>query len=215
MKVLAESLRHLGKREPTMQLALSRLHPGASIVETGCARRDGNWDGDGMSTVVFGEWVDRHDGHLWTVDIDARNLATARGLTSAYHGISYHLGDSIEFLSALDERVDLLYLDSLDYPYGELLDEYGGKDDIHQAIDTLAALAEAEIVERHGDLVTPSQRHCADELRVALPSLSEDALVLIDDAALPGGGKARLARLVLEEFGFECLLDAYQTLWAR
>lgn len=209
------NLSPLGKRKITMRHALNLLAPGANIVETGCVRVDDNWAGDGMSTVVFGEWVTQHGGHLWTVDIDPANLATAQRLTSEYRDIDFHLGDSVAFLAALDEPIDLLYLDSLDYPYGELLDLYGGKQDIHLAAETLRVMGEARIVALHGDLIGPSQEHCQAEVLAAQPSLSLGAMVLIDDAGLAGGGKARLAKELLAAEGFHCLRDDYQTLWAR
>jgi hypothetical protein len=36
---------------------------------------------------------------------------------------------------------------------------------------------------------------------------------LIDDGALPGGGKPLLAKQRLRDLGWTCLIDAYQTLW--
>ena len=64
----------LGKRADTMRFALERLPESPTIVETGCVRTADNWQGDGMSTVVFAEWVDAHHGQLWSVDIDPVNV---------------------------------------------------------------------------------------------------------------------------------------------
>lgn len=219
------SLSRLAKREPTLRLALQLLEErvnGAVIVETGCVRQTDDWSGAGMSTVVFGQWAEDHGGRLWSVDNDRDHLATAASLTKPWRdAISFHYADSVEFLTDVIgpelewHRIDLLYLDSFDYPYGELLDIYGGQGDLERAVAALAALTEGQVLERHRDLILPSQRHAARELLAALPHLAERAVVLIDDAQLPGGGKARLARAVLEAFDFECLLDGYQTLWAR
>jgi len=82
--------------------------------------------------------------------------------------------------------IDLLYLDSFDYPEGP--------DD---------ALRDA------------SQQHCRNELEAALPFLAPSAIVLIDDGDLPGGGKPRLAKERLAQLGWTCVLDEYQTLWGR
>jgi len=79
----------------------------------------------------------------------------------------------------------------------------------------LDAMSDDEIVERHGNLILPSQEHCARELDAAMPWLDDRGVVVIDDAALPGGGKARLARKILEREGWRCALDAYQTVWVR
>lgn len=213
----------LGKREVTMRLALKMLaeRGGTTIVETGCAYNPDDWSGAGQSTLVFGEWAEEHDGQLFTVDIDSAHLTMAMELTEPWSNhIAYHLGDSVRFLHEAGtelkwRRIDLLYLDSHDYPYGELLDLYGGKTDLDAAVASLDALSEAEVVERHGEVIAASQRHAAKEAMAALSHLAERALVLIDDARLPGGGKARLARAVLDAYDFHEVLTAYQTLWAR
>lgn len=204
----------LGKRAETMRFALGQLPESPTIVETGCARAADNWQGDGLSTVVFAEWVDAHGGNLWSVDIDPVNVEQARKLTKGTL-TTVHLGDSVPFLANFEQPIDLLYLDSLDYPDGALRDLYGGRDDIHRAMVLLDAMGEDEIVARHGTLILPSQEHCARELDAAMPWLDDRSVVVIDDAALPGGGKARLARKVLEREGWRCALDAYQTVWVR
>lgn len=196
----------LGRRAETMLFALERIGEGAIIVETGCARATDNWAGDGMSTLVFGEWARDHGGGLWSVDIDPDHVAMAQEMTREMP-VHVELGDSVAFLeNGRYGAIDLLYLDSLDYPHGALLDLHG---------EHLGEMTEDEIVALHGDLVLPSQEHCAAELVAALPRLHRDSVVLIDDAALPGGGKARLARQVLIEEGWRCAMDAYQTLWVR
>ncbi|MGH7329444.1 MAG: hypothetical protein ACREJX_13945, partial [Polyangiaceae bacterium] len=105
--------------------------------------------------------------------------------------ITVDLGDSVGFLRNWAQAhsgtpIDLLYLDSLDYPVAP-------KDGPRE----------------------PSQQHCLAELDAALPSLAPRAIVLIDDADLPGGGKARFARERLAQLGWRCDLDDYQTLWAH
>lgn len=208
-------LDRLGKRAGTMARALDLLteRDGAVIVETGCARSEDGWAGDGMSTLVFADYCATHGTHLTTIDNDPVNLELARMLAGSTN-VSYVLGDSVEQLARL-ASIDLLYLDSTDYPYGALLDIYGGRTDIDRAIVTLAKVPEAQIVHDFGYLIAASQEHAADEVRAALPALHDRSLVLIDDAGLPGGGKARLARRVLAEAGYVNLMDGYQTLWGR
>ena len=211
------ALDRLGKRAPTMQLALRLLADGAEIVETGCAYTPDDWSGAGLSTVVFGAWAADHDGTVRTVDIDHDHLNACRRLTAAYREcVFYEEADSVIFLDSLPAAsIDLLYLDSLDYPYGALLDLYGGKTDLNAAITTLAALPEAEVVARHGTIIAASQEHCEREITAALPALHARSVVLIDDAGLPGGGKARLARRVLAGAGWTCRLEGYQILWTK
>ena len=87
---------------------------------------------------------------------------------------------------------------------------------VEENIQLVAQLAgEKQIVANHYALINPSQEHCQAEVKAALPMLHSGSLVLIDDAGLPGGGKARLAKKLLAESGWECLADEYQTLWSK
>ena len=147
--------------------------------------------GDGGSTRIFGEFLKHLGGRLYTVDIEPRHIANCRKVTRRFaRRISYHVGDSIEFLRSLARdhslnRIDLLYLDSFDYALG-----------IEQDDERLA-----------------SQRHCLAELEAALPLLAPQALVLIDDADLIGGGKPALAKGRLLELGWTLVIDDYQLLF--
>ena len=125
--------------------------------------------------------------------------------------------DSVEFLQTLpdDSRIDLLYLDSFDYPYGKILEKYGGREDIKKAIDIVQFMSDDEIVSKHLDIINDSQEHCLNEIKAALPFLHDQTPVLIDDGDLPGGGKPRLAKLFLAEKGYTCVAESYQTLWIK
>lgn len=192
---------------------------GKRIVETGCARLPNDWGG-GLSTMLFGDFCSRlNDGsHVWTVDLSSRNMEMCKNITSKYSEyITYNVGDSVEYLSSIDigGKIDLLYLDSYDYEYGELLNIYGGRTDIDAAIKTLHSMTEDEIVKKHGDVIKGSQDHCVKELYAALPHIHDKTIILIDDNNLPGGGKPRLAKDVLIELGYVCLYDWQQTLWLK
>jgi hypothetical protein len=185
----------LGRRHATFRrafdLVLQRTGALRTLVETGCVREKNDYSA-GYSTVVFGEFLMRHGGRLYSVDVNPRNVEICRKLTRRYAAlITVLVADSIAFLrewprSHPGTPIDLLYLDSFDYP---LAPEDGSPE--------------------------PSQQHCLGELEAALPSLSERAVVLIDDADLPGGGKPALARRRLSQLGWRCVLDGYQTLWTR
>jgi predicted O-methyltransferase YrrM len=54
-----------------------------------------------------------------------------------------------------------------------------------------------------------------EEIQAALPLLAPEAVVLLDDAALPLEGKTRLSSVFLQEHGFERVLDEYQRLFRR
>jgi hypothetical protein len=185
----------LGMRSVTFHAAIEYLCATTgserTIVETGCVRERNDYSA-GYSTVVFAELAERYGGRVFTVDLNARNMALCRRVTKRWAKlVSYNVGDSIAYLRTWPEgegagrTIDLLYLDSWDYP-----------------------IAPGEDADREA-----SQRHCLGELEAALPYLGPQSVVLIDDGDLPGGGKPRLAKQRLAALGWECMVDAYQTLW--
>lgn len=205
-------------RWPTFKLAFSILNQKfdspATIVETGCTRMKDDW-GAGMSTIILGDYCKTYGGTLETVDLSRDNMDFCRSATKEYEEqITYHVGDSVAFLKSYTGKpIDFLYLDSYDYPYGELLDIYGGKEDIEKAAAYLESLSEDEIVVRHRNIIADSQEHCVKELKAALPNMARRNIILIDDNSLPGGGKSRTAKEILIENKYTCLLDLYQSLW--
>lgn len=85
------------------------------IVETGCLRQEGNWAGDGQSTLVWDAFVNYAGGKVYSVDLDVRAAALANALTS--DRTTVEANDSVAFLlrmASFGNPVDLLYLDSFD-----------------------------------------------------------------------------------------------------
>jgi hypothetical protein len=187
--------RKLGRRYDTayaaLRLLIERSGDTRTIVETGCVRERGDYSA-GYSTFVFASVLERYGGHLHTVDVSETNIATCRRITRKHASrIDYYVSDSVAFLRAFptshpNTPIDLLYLDSWDYPVSP---DDGPRE--------------------------PSQEHCLAELTVASPALHDRSIVLIDDNDLPGGGKPLLAKRLLAERGWTCLLDEQQTLWTR
>ena len=206
----------IGPREPTMSRALQLLdeREGQIIVETGCARFDDEWAGDGMSTVIFGTWAKEHGAVVFSVDVDPVNVHNATNLT-AHLPVTVVHDDSVHYLSEFKRPIDLLYLDSMDYPLADLVNLYGTLDKFPETVRLLKHLGDEYLVGHHGEVIEDSQNHARKEIETALPLLHDRSIVLIDDANLPGGGKARLARKVLVREGWECLMDEYQTLWVK
>ena len=92
------------------------------IVETGTSRgkkkfyffNQHNWK-DGMSTIMFAEYVGNMNGHLHTCDISNTNIEAAKKFTTKFSNyITYNVNDSVFFLTNFVGKIDLLYLDSLD-----------------------------------------------------------------------------------------------------
>ncbi len=92
------------------------------IVETGTSRgkrkfffiKRYNWK-DGMSTPMFAEYVKNVNGILHTCDISQENINNAKSFTKDYSSfIKFYVQDSLIFLDEFKDKIDLLYLDSLD-----------------------------------------------------------------------------------------------------
>jgi predicted O-methyltransferase YrrM len=59
----------------------------------------------------------------------------------------------------------------------------------------------------------PSQRHQMAELAAAWCRLSKNAIVMMDDATLKGGGKGGISREFLRDRGWKCVYSAYNEIW--
>ena len=98
-----------------------------TLVETGCARGKSkfiffskiNWK-DGMSTMIFSDYVKYNNGKLTTCDIEKKNIQNAKKFTfNNKEFIDFVVDDSLNFLSSFEKKIDFLYLDSLDGQHKE------------------------------------------------------------------------------------------------
>lgn len=171
------------------------------IVETGCARQPGNWQGDGQSTLLFDRYC-QHRGRgssVFSVDIDPEAVARCRQMVSETVQVSAN--DSVHWLyhlrSKLVQPVSLLYLDSYDVDF---------------------------------DHVWPSAAHHLKELAAAGTMIDADTLVVVDDAPAHAlvmpvdnqyqmvntpqpGGKGRLVAQYAQAVGAQELFAHYQAGW--
>lgn len=87
------------------------------IVETGCARQQGNWEGDGLSTVLWDWIITRAGGRSITYEINHLNIIEGRKMVSKAEIVQC---DSVVGLRTTQdqEKIDLLYLDSYDLTDG-------------------------------------------------------------------------------------------------
>ena len=176
-----------GVRYPSMKMALNYFHQkdGKVMVETGTTRAINDFGGAGMATIFLGEYCKRYGKKLYTVDILPQAISLSKELTKDYADvIEYVTADSLEFLKNFDEKIDLLYLDSYDYPIDE---------------DPLK--------------VRGSQGHQLKELLAAWGKLSENAVIILDDNAWKGGGKCKLTKQELVRRGKTCIWDDFQSVW--
>jgi len=119
---MVKNLPHSDKRYYSFLLALQLIdeRDAKVIVETGTARAgDEQWQGDGASTIIFGQYAAEHDLDFWSVDISPESIAGAkRGCDKYGCKVNFVEGDSISFLKEFPEEIDFLYLDSYDYDFG-------------------------------------------------------------------------------------------------
>lgn len=109
-------------RAPTFLKALFLLHARTNeigrspiIVETGCARIEDNWAGDGLSTLIWADYVNTFGGKFYSVDIDPKCIEFARSKIVETDQVKLVCQDSLFFLKHFDNNIDLLYLDSMDF----------------------------------------------------------------------------------------------------
>jgi len=179
-----------GVRYPSFKIALNLFlqRNGINMVETGTTRMKDDW-GAGMSTVVLGDFAKHYDKHLWTVDISGANIDLCREMTAEFEEvISYNIMDSISFLTIFPEKIDLLYLDSMDCPIDD---------------------------EPNSPKLIASQQHQLKELEAAWDKLHDKSIVLLDDNNFSNGGKCKLSIEFLKGQGWQCLFNDKQSLWIK
>ena len=192
-----------------------------TIVETGCMSQD-DMRGAGNSTEIFCRYIhETEHGRLLSIDKNNSHINFSkdhlfnRFPTTYKSKVTFIQGDSIEEIDKLPGRIDLLYLDSFDYPYGDVINKLGLDINDPNLLQILSNKSEESMFDSIEDLIFLCQRHCKDEIVAALPKLSASAIVMLDDGSLPGGGKSRLAKEVLRKKRFTCLLDSYQSVWTK
>jgi hypothetical protein len=183
----------------TFKIALNLFmqNGGRTIVETGT-----NWFNDlggGRSTNIFGEYLKQYGGKLYTVDIQQKSIDACKEFTKGLEGnIEYVTDDSLHFLENWHQPIDLLYLDSFDYPIEMVVP------------DPLTEKTPDQIIAE----VLACQEHQLAEIKLAYPNLHVGSIILLDDNQLPKGGKTRLSKQFLVEKGIKCIFDdAQQSLW--
>jgi SAM-dependent methyltransferase len=197
----------LGVRHTTFrwifEYLLQRRSQGHLIVETGCARRKDNWQGDGQSTFQFDQFVNATQGQVFSVDISPEACSVARSMVGERTNV--YSEDSVSFLKRIGSQllaskreIDLLYLDSFDLDY-------------------------------HNSL--PSSIHHLKELCAISAALTPGTLIVVDDTYRllrcirkgpeefhPIGehgvdGKGKLVAEYFSSIGIPVFFEGYQTAW--
>ena len=112
---IEEMISITGKREASFRVMVNFLRgiKSPKIVETGCARVENNFEGDGMSTLIFDAFVRENGGSLASVDISEDSVDFAKSKITSDRTTIF-CEDSVGFLHRHSVPIDLLYLDSYD-----------------------------------------------------------------------------------------------------
>jgi hypothetical protein len=161
------------------------------IVETGCSRQEDNYEGDGMSSLLFDAYINEYGGSFYTVDISEEFINFCKSKVSNKTSITH--SDSVLYLKKLNEqfqienkKIDLLYLDSFCAPRNNPL------------------------------VLRESQEHHFFEFITILPSLKKGALVGVDDNWMEHGlpaGKSLVLSKYMNKINNPPVLNAYQIFW--
>ncbi|MBB2204863.1 hypothetical protein [Gluconacetobacter takamatsuzukensis] len=177
----------LGKRADGFAAIFDALDPHANplIIETGCLRVPGNWEGDGQSTFQFDWYVRERQGRVVTIDVNERSIDSARRACSS--ATSTILNDSVAALDMLGaiagEPAALIYLDSFDLDIANPMPSA-----IHHAMEVMAARR----------LIGSGTIVCIDDFDVAPLGL---------------GGKGLIVNQFLTTIGATVLYCGYQKVW--
>ena len=150
------------------------------LVETGVSRGKQklfffvkkNWK-DGMSTMIFSDFVKEVDGHMYSCDINNKNITNAKKFVkNNLNFITFINDDSLNFLNSLNQEIDFLYLDSLDAQ------------------------------------VEGANEHQLNEIKIALPKLKKNSLILLDDK----GAKTKLSTSYLLDKNYKIINETNEQL---
>ena len=145
----------LGKRRDTFQKIFEYLgslnKKDVTILETGIARQENNWQGDGMSTLMSDKYINSVGGNFTSIDINPSNINFAKSNVSPKSNLI--CSDSVIKLHEIsrDENfpmIDVLYLDSFDLDFNN---------------------------------PTPSSFHHMKELLAIFPKIKKGTLIVVDD----------------------------------
>jgi SAM-dependent methyltransferase len=116
---LNATFRPLNTRYHTFAQALELIRDRKlqTLIETGTSRcGDTNSEGDGCSSLIFTDYINRYGGVFYSVDIDQQALLCAQAaLDFIPKNAHFICSDSVDFLHNFSKPIDFLYLDSYDF----------------------------------------------------------------------------------------------------
>jgi hypothetical protein len=180
-----------GVRYFSTKIALNIFHhrKGMNIVETGTIRMADDMAGGGYSTLLFGDYAQHYEKKFWTVDILPEAIELSKKETEGFNkNTNFVTSDSILFLKEFPEKIDLLYLDSMDCPEND---------------------------EAESPKLIASQEHQLNEIKAAWDKLHDGSVILLDDNNFTNGGKCKLTVEFLLANGWTPLMADKQVLFIK
>jgi hypothetical protein len=198
----------LAYREPTFRKVfqyLDQIKGPIVIVETGCVRMAGNWDGDGQSTLLFDKYINARDKDsiCYTVDISPESVKECNYLVS--DRVQVNQDDSVHYLHGLSQRLQdenktiaFAYLDSFD-----LDRDYWQPSAIHHLKELLAI---KDCINKETLIVVddcPMQTHYVSDGEGMIKTIGAPSI----------GGKGRLIAEYAQATGAKLEFAEYQAGW--
>ena len=179
------------------------------IVETGCLRKQGNFIGDGQSTLLFDKYtLSRGNGSkVYTVDINPEAIKICKEVVSK--NVECFIGDSVNYLSNLSKKfkinktkVSFFFLDSFDVNW-----KYPNQSSAHHLKELTAII----------DIINEETLIVIDDAPIMAPvQIENHKYVPIDKPPAPKpyvSGKAFLVHEYAVACGAKILFSNYQTAW--
>lgn len=158
------------------------------IIETGTSREGLHGaKSNGAATIVFGKWAKHNNAILHSVDISEKSIEVAQ-IEVNKKGLASNVKIHHSDSIAFLEN----FKEKVDFLY---LDSYDYSDDPEVQIK--------------------SQMHHLNEFKAIENKLHENTIVLIDDCALPNGGKGKLVVEYMLKKDWKILMEAYQIMLVR
>ena len=158
-KWFEDILPKLEKRAVSMKKIIDYLETLPSpifILETGCLRKVNSFAGDGQSTLIFDNYIQYRgkNSKIFSVDINELNVSICKNIVSEYAHVE--CSDSIKFISNFNKLIK----------------------------DNKLSLLYLDSFDVNWDYPLESSAHHLKELTASIPYISEETLVVVDDAPL-------------------------------
>ena len=158
------------------------------IIETGTSREGLHGaKSNGAATIVFGKWAKQNNAIVHSVDISEKSIEVAQ-IEVNKQGLASNV--------KIHHSDSIVFLENfkekVDFLY---LDSYDYSD--------------------YPEVQIKSQMHHLKEFKAIENQLHENTIVLIDDCALPNGGKGKLAVEYMLKKDWKIIMEAYQIMLVR